>query len=113
LAAGITLLFAVVDSAVYFGHAYVKHHAVVILKPSTLLAVEVGAAHEIMAARTTHHGSQAAKMGQLFPNHCLFIGGHLTDYSHFTRSGEKHQKQGSGQTKNDDRGNGGKINHET
>jgi hypothetical protein len=33
LAAGITLFFAGLDSVAYVGHAYVTHHAIVILKP--------------------------------------------------------------------------------
>ncbi|MGD0350164.1 MAG: hypothetical protein ABSB84_07605 [Verrucomicrobiota bacterium] len=33
LAAGITLLFAVLNTAAYAGYAYVTHHAIAILKP--------------------------------------------------------------------------------
>jgi hypothetical protein len=33
LVAGITLFFAILDSAAYIGQAYVMHHAIVILKP--------------------------------------------------------------------------------
>ena len=43
---------------------------------------------------------------------CLGIRGRLICYSHFTRIGKKHQKQGSDYSKHDNRGNGGKINHE-
>jgi len=47
-------------------------------------------------------------------NHCLDVSGHSICYSHHsTRIGKKHQKQGTGYSKHDKRGNGSKINHET